>query len=225
MTNRPADGVVRQARWYEYPALAALVATRMARAPSRSGSRLAGARMLGQWLWAWTVSLFTLVGYGGFTVTGRKAVVTAWVLQDSWRGLVRASPLLAATVVLVALVLILSPLWLSLAFLALLGVGLGTALRRARRLAPLRRCRPPGAIFVANLASRQAGAGKVVLSRVCEWAAEEHRHVCLEADGHPKLLEYYRQQGFAEGEAIRFRRKSTVYMERKPAVVSGRHPA
>jgi hypothetical protein len=65
----------------------------------------------------------------------------------------------------------------------------------------------------------------MVLSRVCEWAVEERRHVYLEADGHPKLLEYYRQQGFAEGKAIRFRGKTTVYMERKPAVVSGRHPA
>lgn len=221
MSRHTPEGAVRRARWSEYPALAALVATRMATARSRAGGRLASVRRVGAWLWSWTVTLFTLAGYGGCTLAGRKAVVTAWVLEGTWRGLVRASPLLTATVAGVAAVLIVSPLWVALLFLAALVVGLCTTLCRAWRLAPLRRCRPPGAVFVANLASREPGAGKVVLGHVCKWAADEGRHVCLEATAHPKLLGYYRQQGFDEGHAVRSGRRMTVYMERKPPLVIG----
>jgi hypothetical protein len=41
--------------------------------------------------------------------------------------------------------------------------------------------------------------------------------VCLEATGHPRLVAYYREQGFEEGQAVRVGRRSTVYMERKPS--------
>lgn len=217
MTPHPEHEVVRRARWRQYPALAALVATRMVKAPSRVGGRLGGVGRAGSWLWCWTLALVTLAGFGGFTLRGRRAVVTAWVLEDSWRGLVRASPLLAAMAVAPAIVLMSTPVWLTVVFAGAVVVGLSANLHRARRLGPLRRSRPPGAVLVAALASAEPGAGKVVLGHVCRWAADEGRSVCLEATGHPRLVAYYREQGFEEGQAVRVGRRSTVYMERKPS--------
>ena len=216
MKHHPADGAVRRARWGEYPALAALVATRMVRAPSRAGGRLGSVRRAAAWLWIWAVTVLTLAGYGAFTLPGRKAVASAWVLEDSWHGLVRALPVLAAIAACVAAILLPAPMWLAVGFASAVVVGFAANLRRARRLAPLRRCRPPGALLVANIASGEPGAGKEVLGQVCRWADDEGRHVCLEADAHPKLVAYYGQHGFEVGGAVRVGPRTTVYMERKP---------
>lgn len=217
MRQHAEFGPVRRARWPEYPALAALVATRMMKAPSRAGGRLGGVGRAGAWLWAWALALVTLAAFGGFTLRGRKAVVTAWVLEDSWRGLLRASPLLAAMAGGVAAVLLWTSVWLTAVFAGGVIVGLGANLYRGLRLAPLRRCRPPGAVLVAALASGEPGAGRVVLGHVCRWAGAEGRSVCLETSGHPRLVSYYRQQGFAEGQCVCIGRRSTLYMELKPA--------
>lgn len=209
-------GPARRARWHEYPALAALVATRMVKAPSRAGGRLGAVGRAGAWLWAWALALVTLAAFGGFTLRGRKAVVSAWVMENSWRGLVRASPLLAAIAGGVAAVLLRTPAWLTAVFAGGVIVGLGANLYQGHRLAPLRRCRPPGALLVAALASGEPGAGKVVLGHVCRWAGAEGRSVCLEASGHPRLVSYYRQQGFEEGQSVCIGGRSTLYMELKP---------
>ena len=212
------DRIVRRARWREYPALAGLVARRLAE--SRDPDRPAGGPVRRAGLWLTTV--MTMVVYGAWTTQHRQAVATSWVLDSSDRGPALRS---AALVLLMAIgevsLFVAGPTWTPLVVIAVLAFPMRRLWRRWRARAPLRAGRRSGAVYVANLASARKGAGRVLLDHIATVAAGQGRHTCVEALAHPELIAYYQGRGFAEVRRVDAGEDHpVVYLERDPRATS-----
>lgn len=204
--------IVRTARWYEYPALAALVARRLGPSEGRPVIAVVLRRS-----YLFFCALWVFVGYGALTVGKRDAVASAWALDRESRGLIRAAPVIAVLGALELALFALTPGWVRYAVGVVLAIGFAFMIRTHRARAGLRGRRRPRALFVSNLASRRPGCGREILDLLCAQADAEARYLCLEAPAVPGLLGYYRRAGLdVEGAPVRVGSRELVYMEREP---------
>ena len=212
------DRIVRRARWWEYPALARIVARRMAE--SRDPDRPDGGPLRRGALWL--TSVITMVIYGAWTTEHRQAVATSWVLDRPGRGpALRSAALLAIMMVAELALFVAAPSWAPVALIAVMAFPMRRLWRRRRARAPLRAGRRSGAVYVADLASARKGAGRVVLDHIATLAARDGHHTCLEAVGHPDLIAYYQGRGFDEVLQVDAGEDHpVVYLERDPRATS-----
>ncbi len=210
------DTTVRPARWPEYFGLAWLAARRLSSAPQGTRQWPRPLHALGLWLTA----VLSLAAYGGLTTEHHQAMATLWLVDDNeWRAVLRALPAIAVLLLIELALFILTPSWVPyvafvLTSLAMLRLGL-----RWRARAELRQNRRQGAIYIGNLVSARKGAGKVLLEHITADADARGLFTCLEACGHPDLIAYYADSGFAEVRSVRAGRDRIVYMERPPCPI------
>jgi hypothetical protein len=205
------DDVVRPARWVEYPALASLAARRLGE--SRSADRPPAGPLRRMRLWGAT--FMTLAAYGGWTTDRHQAVASSWLLDgDEWAPVLRAGPVLVPIFAAELAIFAVSPPWVPVVMCGLILFGLSRLLRTWRARAGLRESRRPGALYIANLASREKGAGAVVLDHLVATATARGIAACLEASAHPDLIDYYTRHGFDELRTVDAGGERVVYMER-----------